>query len=172
MVSTKNQQMTEEEYRYISTFLGNKNFLIFGTGFDSELWRYSNKDGVTLFLEHNDQWILNSNDTYKVKYTTHKKRDSQRLLELYKQNITNELNIDLPDIVLNTNWDIILVDSPEGGKNCHPGRMQSIYAAKHLSKLGTEIFIHDCDREVEDIYSKTMFNNLIKQLTKLRHYRV
>jgi len=106
-----------------------------------------------------------------VNYTTHKRRDSKRLLELYKKGITDELSIDLPSIVYDYKWDIILVDSPEGGKNCHPGRMQSIYTAKILSSLGTNIFIHDCDREVEDTYSKTMFKNLEKELTKLRHYK-
>lgn len=168
---TQNTQMTTIEYQYMASFLHDKNLLVFGTGYDSDLWRYANRFGSTVFLEHNDKWITDEEDIYKVRYTTHKKRDSKRLLELYKKDITNELLLDLPSIVYDYKWDIILVDSPEGGKNCHPGRMQSIYTAKILSSPGTNIFIHDCDREVEDTYSKTMFKNLKKELTKLRHYK-
>ena len=57
MEVSKGNQMTEDEYRYIASFLGNKKFLVFGTGFDSNIWRFANKEGITLFLEHNSEWI-------------------------------------------------------------------------------------------------------------------
>lgn len=170
--AVKDTQMTEAEYRYIASFLENKNVLVFGTGHDSNLWRHSVKNGKILFLEHNIEWITDSKDICQIKYTTHKGKDAYRLLEDYTRGIVKELELNLPQIVYNTRWDVILVDSPEGGKKRHPGRMQSIYAANQLASLGTHVFIHDCDREVEDLYSKTMFKKLIKELTKLRHYQV
>lgn len=167
---TRKKQMTEEEYRYISTFLEDKNVLVFGSGFDSDLWRYSNKNGTIVFLEHNEKWITNFSDTYVVKYST-QRCEGLRLLEDYKNGITKEIEMDLPEVVKNTKWDIIIVDSPEGGLESQPGRMQSTYAAMKLATTETDIFIHDCDREIEDLYSKAMFSNLIKELTKLRHLR-
>lgn len=169
---TKQKQMTKDEYRYISSFLGNKNVLVFGTGYDSNLWRYANQNGKTIFLEHNLKWITNFEDTYHITYTSNLKKDKHRLLEQYKKGEISEFEIDIPDEVINTKWDIIIVDSPEGGKKkYYHGRMQSIYAAKKLADSKTEIFIHDCDRYVEDTYSSEMFTIFIKQLTKLRHYR-
>jgi len=172
MCLTKNKQMTEEEYRYIASFLSDKNFLVFGTGYDSDLWRQANKNGKTIFLEHNAQWITNFQDTYRIVYTSNLRRDKHTLLEQYKQGDYSRLEIDMPEEVKNTAWDVILVDSPEGGKKKHyHGRMQSIYAAKKLAHDNTDILIHDCDRYIEDTYSSEMFNTFITQLTKLRHYR-
>jgi len=45
-------QLTRVEYQYISNFLGDKNFLVFGTGRDTPYWRLCNKGGTTLFLEN------------------------------------------------------------------------------------------------------------------------
>jgi uncharacterized protein (TIGR01627 family) len=158
--------MTSEEYQEITENLGEKNFLVFGTGYDSDLWRNANKKGVTIFLEHDDKWIpKDSNDVIKVKYTTTKPQ--------YKDIIDDEkaLTMELPDIVKNTKWDIIFVDSPTGySKKCH-GRMQSIYAAKLLSDKDTLVYIHDCNRRVENLYSKTFFK-IEREFTKLRKCRI
>jgi uncharacterized protein (TIGR01627 family) len=170
---TQDTQMTTEEYEYIASFLGDKNFLVFGTGYDSDLWRYANRQGKTIFLEHNTQWITNTEDTCQISYTCNLRKDKDRLLEEYKQGMFSNLIIDLPSEVTTTTWDLILVDSPEGGKKKHyHGRMQSIYAAKQLASLETDIFVHDCDRYVEDVYSSVMFSKLIKELTKLRHFKI
>ena len=168
---TEQKQMTKDEYRYISSFLGNKNVLVFGTGYDSDLWRYANQNGKTIFLEHNSSWITNFQDTYHIIYTSNLRRDKHILLEQYKQGDYSGLEIDMPDEVKNTAWDLILVDSPEGGKKKHyHGRMQSIFTAKKLARKNTDIFVHDCDRKVEDLYTKEFFGEPKKQLTKLRHF--
>jgi len=172
MEKTRSTQMTADEYEYISSFLGDKNFLVFGTGHDSDLWRYANQNGNTIFLEHNAEWITNNDDTFKITYTCNLRRDKEKLLDEYKTKNYTNFTISLPELVVDTIWDIILVDSPEGGgKKRHHGRMQSIYTASKLANKHTDIFVHDCDRYVEDVYSSTMFSKLIKELTKLRHYR-
>ena len=166
---TEQKQMTKDEYRYISSFLGNKNVLVFGTGYDSNLWRYANNDGLTIFLEDNDKWIEDSNDIYRVSYTS-VLTDADKFLEEYKLGIFDNLKINLPDIVKNTNWDVIIVDAPAGYKSHFPGRMQSIYSAKILSKKNSDVLVHDCNRYVENLYTTTMFGKPHKELTKLRHY--
>jgi len=168
---SNNFQMTEEEYRYISSFLGDKNFLVFGTGHDTPLWRYSNRQGHTLFLENDSRWIdKNDSDVILVNYST-KCSQYKVLLEEYHNDNFENLKMDLPNEVTNTKWDCIFVDSPVGTKDNKPGRMQSIFTASMLAHKDTDVFVHDTDREVEDLYSTTMFNQTIRQLTKLRHLR-
>lgn len=170
MEKNKGHQLTEKEYRYIASFLNNRNFLVFGLGYDSKLWRYANRNGFTVFLEHDSQWITNDPDVFRVQYTT-KLPDADRLLLEYNNGNFENLTMKLPDIVLETEWDCIFVDSPQGYKKICPGRMQSIYSASILATKNTDVFVHDCDRRVEDIYSRTMFSKIINELTKLRHLK-
>lgn len=171
MEKSNHGQMTAEEYRYIAEFLGDKNFLVFGTGHDTPLWKYANRNGRTLFLENNKRWIDPADtDVIKVTYTT-KRAYHKELLEEWHNGIFSNLTMDLPDIVTQTKWDCIFVDAPLGTTDKKPGRMQSIFTAWALSTDTTEVFVHDVDRVVEDVYSKTMFLNVIKDLTKLRHVR-
>lgn len=172
MEKSNHGQMTAEEYRYIGSFLGDKNFLVFGTGHDTPLWRYANRNGKTLFLESNSKWI-NSEDTDVIKVTyTSKRAWQQRLLEEYHNGIFDNLKMELPNEVTDTKWDCIFVDAPVGTTDKKPGRMQSIFTASTLASKDTDVFVHDCDRVVEDVYSKTMFSNTIKDLTKLRHVKL
>ena len=168
ILKVKKSQMERVEYEYISSFLGNKNFLVFGTGYDTEFWRFCNLKGFNIFLEHDSKWILKSNkDTFLIDYTCNILNYKNLLLQ-YKNNDYSNLKIDLPPIVYTTKWDVILVDGPPGNKKNSIGRMQSIFMAKFLSSKNTDILIHDCDREVENLYSKELFK-IVKQLTKLRH---
>jgi len=171
MEKSNHGQMTADEYRYIASFLGNKNFLVFGTGHDTPMWRYANKNGTTLFLENNKKWINPADtDVIYVTYTT-KRAYHKKLLEEYFNNIFDNLQMDLPNEVCDTEWDCIFVDAPVGTTDKKPGRMQSIFTASILANENTDVFVHDCDREVEDKYSKAMFSNIIKDLTKLRHVK-
>lgn len=165
------KQMTKDEYRYISSYLGDKNFLVFGTGHDTPLWKYSNYNGKTIFLENKFEWIDSSDTTVlTVNYTT-RLYMYQKLLKEYDDGYFNNLDMQLPQNVLETEWDCIFVDSPVGTKNNKPGRMQSIFMAAKIANNSTEVFIHDCDRIVENQYSKAMFKKEIKFLTKLKHVR-
>lgn len=167
----KDTQMKEEEYRYIASFMGNKNVLIFGTGHDTELWRTANKDGVTVFLEHDDKWIPNNTENvFKVNYTTDIS-EAEELLEEYHSKKYKRLRLAIPKELKTIKWDIILVDAPPGWKEGTPGRMQSIYTAKVLANKNTNIFVHDCDRTVEDMFTSVMFKTTVKKLTKLKHFK-
>jgi hypothetical protein len=168
MSHVKNGQMQRYEYEHISNFLGDVNFLVFGTGYDTEFWRYCNAQGNTYFLEHDSNWVLDtSHDTFLINYSCNIKQ-SKRLLKEFKNSNTKNLEIDLPSEILNKNFDVILVDSPAGNKKNSIGRMQSIYMAYRMSNKNTNIFVHDCDREVEDSYTKSMFT-VVEDLNKLRH---
>lgn len=171
ILKTKGRQMTKEEYSYISSFLGNVNFLVFGAGYDSKLWRFANNNGNTIFLENNKQWITNNKDTFRVFYTTNITQANE-LLKNYKEGDKLSLLLSLPTEILNTKWDCILIDSPEGWNNSCPGRMQSIYTAKILSNENTDIFLHDCDRYVENLYSEEFFKSTVRELTKLKHFKL
>lgn len=164
---TKGHQMTREEYTEIAEKLGGKNLLVFGTGYDSDLWRKANGGGRTVFLENLDEWIPEgSTDVIKVAYTT-KITDHAELLEK-EDALTMGC---LPDDILGGVWDVIFVDSPTGYTSDCPGRMQSIFTAMKVANEDTLIYVHDCDRIVEDTYTKH-FLEIETQFRKLRRCRL
>jgi uncharacterized protein (TIGR01627 family) len=159
-------QLTEGEYHYIASYLGDVNFFVFGLGHDTELWRYANKEGKTLFVEHDENWMVYRDDVLKVEYTC-KLWQWEKLFEEMKAGIYDNLEITLPDEVRKTKWDVIFVDSPQGYNDGCIGRMQSIFTAWQLASKETIVFIHDCDRQVEDVFSKELFT-IEEQTKKLR----
>jgi len=128
------------------------NFLVFGLGRDSAFW-YKNAKGKARFLENHRDWLkFQSEDvkaaTHLVSYTT--------VIEEFRTVLHDQAKLDefytsLPDDILNTHWDAILVDSPMGmdGAPGVPGRMQSVHAALKLAKTGTAVFVDDWQRKVE-----------------------
>jgi hypothetical protein len=157
----KNTQMTRDEYKFISDIvysLGGCNFLIFGTGRDSSLWIESNKNGKTTFLEPDQNWVSIAQktkpdiDVRYIEYTT--KPDEYLNLFFEYKKIGKFPKIPYIDNdILETNWDVILIDSPVGSIN---GRMSSIYLAHELSNKtmkDTHIFLHDSHRDIETLYS-------------------
>lgn len=172
LTQTKNQQMTKEEYEYIASFLKNKNFLIFGTGYDSDLWRECNRQGFCVFLEHDSKWIDETkSDIFQVHYSCSMSQSDRLLDEYEKKNFTN-FNFEYPKWLHNYKWDSILVDGPPGNKKTAIGRMQSMFLAKKLASENTNIFIHDVDRKVEQEFSSLFFSKSIKKLTKLEHKKI
>ncbi|QQR91254.1 MAG: hypothetical protein IPJ88_05860 [Myxococcales bacterium] len=173
-------QGTEGEYRYFRDVILTKspcNLLIFGVGKDSQIWIDANKGGRTVFIEHEPEWIKVSKEhipdmvVHQVSYET--KRSAWKRL-LNRQDLL--FMEDLPDEVLSTAWDVIYVDSPQGGNPRRPGRMKSIYTASVLARRHTDVDVlfHDCDREVEKAYTDRYFGSplLVKQTERIRHYRL
>ena len=82
----------------------------------------------------------------------------------------------LPKEIAQNKWDIIFVDAPEGWSDEKPGRMKSIYTAAKLASLSKDciVFVHDCDRKVEDVYSNRFLKeeNLILTQDRLRYYHI
>ena len=153
-------QMTRIEYKFISDLVSSIpkcNFLIFGTGRDSNLWLNSNKGGKTIFLEPDQKWVNIAKeknpeiDVRHVEYKTHPSEAFNMFLS-YKRSGEMPKIPALPSDVVDTEWDVIYIDSPVGGVN---GRMASIFISDVLSKRtekDTHIFLHDCDREIETLY--------------------
>jgi uncharacterized protein (TIGR01627 family) len=134
--------------------------LVFGCGNDSALWEDVNQGGTTAFIEDDPVWAesakakLKCARVYLTEYGT-------RLSEwISLMNATNRLDLDLPKDVMSRRWDVILVDGPPGHDNFEqfagreaPGRMKSIFAASKLVAPGGAVFVHDCDRPVEQQYA-------------------
>lgn len=165
-------QLAREEYKYIAQFLGNKHFLVFGSGEDSNYWRLKNINGKTIFLESDDFWIdKKKSDIIKVKYQT-TLHEADSLLKHYLNNNFEKLTLELPPEITNSTWDAIFVDSPSGySPNCH-GRMQSMYVASVLCSAHTEVFVHDINRKIEHIFTNTIFKKTIHEFLRLRHVRL
>ncbi len=84
--------------------------------------------------------------------------------------------MNLPGNIENVSWDIIIVDAPGGWNDQLPGRMKSIYAASRLVSDIGDVFVHDCNRTIEDVYTRTFLKteNLKSEINAstglLRHY--
>ena len=148
-------QLSPEQLKVIAVTLKQKapcKLLVFGVGYDSAFWSNINRGGVTIFLEHNKFWLQKiikkskKITVFLVNYDTQIK-DWEHLLEH-----PSLLHMDLPIAVERQAWDVILVDAPDGWHDQTPGRMKSIFLSSKLIKDSGDIFVHDCNREVEDMY--------------------
>ena len=181
LVKNNPNQLSEAEYGLIAETLIDKtpcNMLVFGVGRDSSLWITINGQGTTVFLEDNPIWFdrisleIPQIDAYLVIYNTQR----NQWLELLNRNIEGELLLELPKEITDIKWDIIFVDAPEGWSDEKPGRMKSIFTAAKLAHSSKDcvVFVHDCDRQVEAIYSKKFLysENLISTLDRLCYYYI
>lgn len=150
------------------------NFLVFGLGNDSPLWHLTNLSGKTVFVEDNPEWrerVVSQHPELDVAMTSYSTRRSE--WEEYLD-ATDTLRMNLPEDISTVTWDVVLVDAPAGWKPEMPGRMQSIYETVRLTRPGSDVFIHDIDRTVEDVYSKRFFgdDNHVADIDRLRHYQI
>jgi len=130
------------------------NMLVFGLGFDSNLWLKIN-NGRVVFLENLQKWV--DKQQAQVQIASRVVNYSSILwLADWMQCRPASLDAgflgqvrDLMDVC----WDVILVDSPEAWGGGRPGRMQSMYAAHWLATDGTVIFADDVDRRIEIQYA-------------------
>ena len=174
-------QLSPEQLKVIYTTIKTKapcKFLVFGLGNDSVFWSRLNRDGITIFLEDNEDWFQKmtkrSKDitAYLVNYNTRRK-DWKMLIEN-----PSLLNMTLSNDIENEEWDVILVDAPAGWNSQKPGRMKSIFLSSRLIKNSGDIFVHDCNRKVEDIYcniflkKENLKTEIKAPLGYLRHYHI
>jgi uncharacterized protein (TIGR01627 family) len=167
--------LSVEEIYYIASMIRRKvpcRFLVFGFGNDSYFWNKLNRGGETIFLEDDPTWFAKVNEQYShyasflVHYGT-RRTQWQELL-----GAPEKLMMNLPEEIKMEKFDCILVDGPQGWVDTNPGRMKSIFEASRLIKLNGDIFVHDCDREVEQAYCNRFLGHgvLKKELARLRHY--
>jgi hypothetical protein len=175
----------------------NANILIWGLNFDSQYWHRISPNGHVVFLEDKDPtkkyerkgiWrdyilkIFPFLQCLPVGFTT--TRDN--LLHNYEtfvmgQNAYNQYNwCDLqiakfPEVVLNTTWDIIIVDAPERCSSadlCYddegPSALQAMYMTKILvaNQLKRQsngspihVYVDDYDRVLEKEFASRLFLN-------------
>lgn len=171
-------QGTVDEYRYLHDIIAKRapcRLLIFGVGRDSKLWVRTNEGGTTVFVEHEPEWIaltqrdLPTTRIVRVRYGT--RRWQWWLLKEWPSLLWMR---DLPADIAEAPWDVIFVDSPQGGKASRPGRMKSIYSASVIAARGdgTQVLAHDCDRQVEQVYCDRYLGRerFVREIHKLRHY--
>jgi glucuronoxylan 4-O-methyltransferase len=185
LVESNPGQGTFEEYAYILDAIlakGPCNLLIFGVGRDSHLWQRANEGGRTVFVEHEAEWIAETRrrlpgvEVIEVKYWT-RRWQWPLLIGLDRVGLDRLLSMrDLPESVMNQRWDVIFVDSPQGGHDQRPGRMQSIYTASVLARKSAPVdfLAHDCNRKVEAMFCDRFLRHetLVHAVRTLRHYHV
>ncbi|XP_010427991.1 PREDICTED: glucuronoxylan 4-O-methyltransferase 3-like [Camelina sativa] len=194
-------QQTHSEISVTKKVLEKKspcNFLVFGLGYDSLMWSTLNYGGRTIFLEENESWIRQiaekfpSLESYHVRYNT-KVSDADALMAAARdKEECHSVSMDprvsacdlalkgLPDVVYETEWDLIMVDAPTGFHEEAPGRMTAIYTAGLIARRRkdegetTDVFLHDVDRKVEDEFSMAFLcrDYLTEQEGRLRHFTV
>jgi hypothetical protein len=127
----------------------NKKMLVFGLGYDSELW-YNATNKKTFFIGNNQQYIdLNKNiKGDNIIYHNYNNITVKNSLELTDNQITD---FEIPNKILElAPFDIILIDGPTSYNDQCPGRLLPIFWSKtYLSKEGTIIYINDVNRKLE-----------------------
>lgn len=180
LVASNPGQATVEEYTIVYRVLAARvpcRMLVFGVGRDTPLWLDVNRGGTTVFLENVKQWADFSRQAspeatvYDVSYGW-----TRRFMwPLLKRMSPDALLMrDLPPDVLETPWDVILVDAPRGTNWKAPGRMKSVYTASVLAaKSGADVFVHDCHRAVERETADHFLGpkRFVAQAGSMRHYR-
>lgn len=129
------------------------NILVFGLGFDSILYQTANERGLTCFIEDDHFFFsINQNIPNKILFnykTTVKDSINYTIQDLEK--------FEMPPIIKDIEWDMIIIDGPRGYEDHHPGRSLPIFWSS-LCKKAT-IFIDDSSRFVEDKFIKMCFTD-------------
>jgi len=164
LLETNPGQMSESEYVIVLQailFRAPCKLLIFGIGKDSEMWQEANKGGLTVFLEHNAEWIqfFRNAITIQISYRT-------SLLEKWKYKPIDNIPLWIND----TPWDIVLVDAPEGYESHLPGRLSSIKVASVVCKNGV-VFVHDMQRDNEKDFTMRYLGQPTKIIESLGVWR-
>nr|GEX92056.1 probable methyltransferase At1g27930 [Tanacetum cinerariifolium] len=170
-------EFTKKEIRFLFDTISQKSpcsILVFGREDLYLKLPNINKGGTTVFLENrpenvrkieggfNDTWV------HKVEYKTYAK-DAYKLLKHTRSHSSCDMSsgiisimsecklgmTGLPEEVLKTKWDVIVVDGPDGDGPDSPGRMSSIFMAGVLARSGngTNVIVHDVDRMIEKWFS-------------------
>lgn len=174
-------QLSATQLKVIASIVKEKapcKLLIFGLGYDSLFWVKLNKGGITAFLEDDKDWFRDI--TGKSKHIKAFLIDYHTKINDWKIFLESPFLLDmtLPGNIDKEQWDIILIDAPKGYEDHNPGRMKGIFLSTKLIGNSGDIFVHDCNREVEDIFCSKFFktDNLKTEIKApiglLRHYHI
>lgn len=138
----------------------NKNVLIFGLGYDSNLYYYANDKKNILYVETNDEYIKLCKEI-DTKYVV--KHDFKGITVKTSFDMTDDQldRFAIPKILIDhAPYDIILIDAPVGCNPNAPGRLLPIYwTSKLLSHIGTIVYIDDTERPLESLGVKKYFSS-------------
>ena len=148
--------------------------LVFAVGRDSSLWIDANVAGPTDFDEDVTRWAdyareqVDGISVIAVRY-----RPLRFMWSVLRFTPSLLYMRALPSEVLDTDWDVILVDGPRGTRWYRRGRMMSIYTASVLAKRARgRVFVHDCHRRTEAECSDAFLgvDHLVREVETMRHY--
>lgn len=127
----------------------NLKILVFGLGYDSNLWYNLNKDNV-YFVENNPEYIDLNPDIPRSNIIEYKYKNIT-VKNSFDMSIENIKSYPIPEYLLQlAPFDVIIIDGPPGYSENRPGRLLPIYWSKHyLSKRGTIIYVDDSRRQLE-----------------------
>jgi len=189
----------EKEFKVLSNLIALKspcNLLIFGFQPQFLILSSMNEAGNTIFLDDNHERTTSRKVTknfsntqiYNFNYNVPTK-EAYKLLKHARKNPactpdprylqTSKCKLalkNLPAIVYEKNWDVIVVDGPSGDSTESPGRMATIYTASVLARGGdgSDVLVHDVDRMIEKWFSWEFLcdENLLYSKGKLWHFRI
>lgn len=167
----------EQVEEILSALPNDGNLLFWGFKPESEFWA-SATTGRVVFLEdgnadpqYTKEELLFENfsaahpnlEAYPVDFTT---TNSDETINYYSKHPERwvSLEMELPNVVKGTRWNVIVVASPLGWGNLGPGRFQSLFMSKLLVKTSSiikpglvHVFVDDYDRPVESQLSLQMY---------------
>lgn len=120
------------------------NLLVIGCGHDSALWTTLNAGGRTLYIEAQEHWVNAA-------------RLSGCEVELHRYGTKLGVwanDIQTPPFLTPVNWDMMIIDGPEGCCPESPGRQAPITWASRLQP--PILFLHDYERPWEAYCSKKL----------------
>jgi hypothetical protein len=145
-----------------------KKMLVFGLGYDSQLW-YNATNFNTFFVEDDLTWINMNTEI-----------DNENIIHYQYNSINVKNSYDLSDEFISTfkppkklldegPFDVIFIDGPRGYSNELPGRLLPIYWSKEfLSKSGTVVYIDDANRKLENYCINKYFSENKKEFLNYR----
>lgn len=133
------------------------NLLVFGLGNDSPLWNAINKDGYTLFIEDIPDWIAKMSAAHPELNIDRVSYQGTTVASAVGDPVATIQRAQVPDILRQRVWDVIIIDGPMGYAPNLPGRSLPICWAKQMAKPWTHVFIDDYDRDLERTYADFLF---------------
>lgn len=158
-------QMSLKEYMKICEVIKEKspcNILVYGLGNDSFLYHFINKNGYTLFIEDNKEWIEKIGEKYgylNYEYFNFPTTVGKSLFTKFSSTISTPF-------INQKDWDIIIVDGPSGYDKDNPGTEIPIKeSANHFksSSKNIDVFIHDINRVLENSACNKFFENIKRE---------
>jgi hypothetical protein len=154
-------QLSPAEIEVIASIIRSRapraRLLVFGLGRDTPLWQRVNRDGETLFVEHDPAFIA----------AVRERPDAPRILSFDFAAHTSVLGsfsmtpaeldaIPVPGPIADGLWDVILIDGPTGHKLTDPGRLLPIHWTSRLMRRDTHVFLDDYHRALERQFGDLM----------------